>query len=72
VQETQKINIGTHDSPKYVNLGTNYTKEEIDQYTSMFKEFYDIFSWTYDDLKEYDKSIFQHIIPLKEGAKLVK
>jgi hypothetical protein len=34
VQETQKVNIGTHDSPKYINLGTSCTKEEIDQYTS--------------------------------------
>jgi hypothetical protein len=38
----------------------------------LFKEFYDIFSWTYDDLKEYDKSIFHHIIPLKEGMNPVK
>jgi hypothetical protein len=58
VQETQKINIGTHDSSKYVNLGIDYTREEMDQYTYLFKEFRDIFSWTYDDLKEYDKSIF--------------
>jgi hypothetical protein len=72
VQETQKINIGTQDSPKYVNLGTSCTEKEVDQYTTLFKEFYDVFSWTYDDLKEYDKSIFQHIIPLKEGTKSVR
>jgi hypothetical protein len=34
---TQKINIGTHDCLKYINLGTSCTKEEIDQYTSLFK-----------------------------------
>jgi hypothetical protein len=34
----------------------------------MFKEFQDIFSWIYGDLKEYYKSIFQHVIPLKEGS----
>jgi hypothetical protein len=38
----------------------------------LFKEYIDVFSWTYDDLKPYDKTIFQHIIPLKEGEKLVK
>jgi len=27
---------------------------------------------TYDDLKEYEKIIIQHIIPLKEGANLVR
>jgi hypothetical protein len=37
VQETQKINIGTHDAPKYINIGTSCTMEEIDQYTSLFK-----------------------------------
>jgi len=58
VQETQKINIGTHDSPKYLNLGTSCTTEEIDHYTSLLKEFQDIFGWTYDDLKEYDNSMF--------------
>jgi hypothetical protein len=48
-------------------LGTSCTNDE--GYTTIFKEFKDIFSWTYDYLKEYDKSIFQHTIPLKEGSK---
>jgi hypothetical protein len=43
VQEAQKINIGTLDSPKCLNLDTSCTIEEIDQYTSLFKEFQDIF-----------------------------
>jgi hypothetical protein len=67
VQETQKINIGTQDSPKYVNLDTNCTEKEVDQYTALLKEYYDVFAWTYDDLKESDKSIFQHIIPLRRN-----
>ena len=29
-------------------------------------------AWSYDDLKAYDKTIFQHIIRLREGAKPVK
>ena len=31
-----------------------------------------MFTWTYDDLKTYDKTIFQHIIPLREEENLVK
>jgi hypothetical protein len=31
-----------------------------------------MFSWTYDDLKDYEKMIFQHVISLREEAKLVK
>jgi hypothetical protein len=72
VQETRKINIGTEISPKYVNLGIDCMPEEVAQYTTLFKEYFDIFSWSYDDLKAYDKSIFQHIIPLKEGTKPFK
>jgi hypothetical protein len=68
VQETRKVNIGTDNSPKYVNLGVDCTTEEVDQYISLFKEYIDVFSWTYDDLKSYDKTIFQHIIPLREEA----
>jgi hypothetical protein len=37
VQETKKINIGTEDSPKYVNLGIDCTLEEVDPYTTLFK-----------------------------------
>jgi len=71
VQETQKINIGTLDSPKYINIGTSCTIEEIDQYTLLFKAFQDIFTWSYDDLKEYEKSIFKHVIPLKEDKNIL-
>jgi ribonuclease HI len=72
VQEMRKVNIGTDSSPKYVNLGVDCTTEEADQYVSLFKEYIDVFTWTYDDLKSYDKTIFQHVIPLREGAKPVK
>jgi hypothetical protein len=72
VQETRKINIGIDSSPKHVNLGVDCTTDEVDQYVTLFKEYLDVFLWSYDDLKEYDKTIFQHIIPLREGAKLVK
>jgi hypothetical protein len=69
VQETHKINIGTPDSPKYINLGTSCTTEEIEQYTLVVQRISGHFSWSYDDLKEYEKYIFQHVIPLKEGSK---
>jgi len=72
VQETKKINIGTKDSPKYVNLGIDCTKKEIDQYIALFKEYFDVFSWSYDDLKAYEKSILYHIIPLRERENTFK
>ena len=31
------------------------------------REFQDVFSWSYEDLKSYDTSIIQYNIPLKEN-----
>jgi hypothetical protein len=72
VQETRKLNIGTEISLKYANLGVDCTTKEVDQYVSLFKEYIDVFTWTYDYLKAHDKAIFQHIITLREEAKTVK
>ena len=51
----KKINIGTDISLKYINLGVDCTSEELDQYITLFKEYFDVFAWSYDDLKAYDK-----------------
>jgi hypothetical protein len=32
------------------------------------REFADVFSWTYEDIKTYDTSIIEHKIPLKREA----
>jgi hypothetical protein len=68
----RKVNIGTNISPKHVNLGVDCATKEVDQYISLFKEYIDVFAWTYYDLKDYDKSIFHHIIPLREEVNPVK
>jgi hypothetical protein len=72
VQEMRKINIGMDKSPKYVNLGVDCTTKEVNQFVSLFKEYIDIFSSTYDHLKSYDKTILQHIIPLRGKEKPMK
>ena len=66
------FNIGTDKSSKYVNLGVDCTPKEVDKYVSLFKEYINVFTWIYDDMKAYDKTVFQHIIPLREEAKPVK
>ena len=38
-------------------------------FMKLFREFKDVFAWTYEDLKTYDTKIIQHVIPLKEDAK---
>ena len=38
----------------------------------MMKKYTDLFSWRYEDLKEYDTSIIQHTIPINRSEKPFK
>ena len=42
------------------------------KYVELFKEFQDVFAWSYEDLKSYDTYVIQHTIPLKENQKPFK
>ena len=42
------------------------------KYIELFKEFYYVFSWSYEYLKAYDTNTIQHKIPLKENQKLFR
>jgi len=63
------VNLDTEQNPKNINLGKNSTQAERVAFIKLFREFKDVFAWTYEDLKTYDTKIIQHIIPLKEDAK---
>jgi hypothetical protein len=64
----EAANLGTEQNPKNINLGKNCTHVERATFMKLLREFKDVFAWTYEDLKTYDKRIIQHIIPLKEDA----
>jgi hypothetical protein len=63
------VNLGSEFSPQNVNLGKNCSPEERKAYIKLFKEYKDIFAWTYEDLKTYDTNIIQHVIPMKSQTK---
>ena len=42
------------------------------KYIELFKEFSDVFAWSYEDIKSYDTEITQHKIALKENQKPFK
>ena len=65
----EDVNLSTQYNPKNINLGKNCTQVKRETFMKLFREFKDIFTWTYEDLKTYDTKIIQHVIPLKEGAK---
>jgi hypothetical protein len=45
------------------------SKEDKKAYLKLFKEYQDVFAWSYQELKTYDTHIIQHTIPLKYGIK---
>jgi hypothetical protein len=61
----ETVNLGTKDNPQNINLGKGCSEQERSAFIKLFKEFKDIFSWTYDELKTFDPNIIQHIIPMK-------
>jgi hypothetical protein len=67
--DVYECNIGTEEDPKYVKLSRCLSKEKRDKYVKLLKEFSDVFSWKYEDLRTYDTSIIEHKIPLKEETK---
>jgi hypothetical protein len=55
-----------------IKLSKSLPPEKKHKYIELFKEFVDVFAWSYEDLKSYDTSIIQHKIPIKEEHKPFK
>ena len=56
------VNLGTEKNPQKINLGTNCTHSKKESFMRLFREYKDVFAWTYEDLKTYDMKIIQHKI----------
>lgn len=61
----EDVNIGTTENPKKVKFSKALPPQVKAKYISLLSSFSDVFAWDYTDLKQYDKSIIQHIIPIK-------
>lgn len=64
----EMVNLGTEKDPKNVNLGLGCSPQEKAAFVKLFKEYKDVFSWTYEDLNTFDTSIMQHVIHLEKEA----
>ena len=68
----EEYNIGTTKKPKIIKLSQSLPPNQKPKYVDLFKEFQDVFAWSYEDLKSYDTSVIQHTIPLKQNQKPFK
>ena len=55
-----------------VYIGEKCSHAEIQEYTELFKEFRDIFAWSYDEMPGIDPHIVEHEIKTYPNAKLVR
>ena len=68
----EDCNIGIGEKPKIIKLSKSLPPDQKPKYVDLFKEFQDISTWSYEDLKSYDTSVIQHTIPLKPNQKPLK
>ena len=56
-EDVEDVNIGTEAHPKIIKLSRTLSLEAKHKYISLMKEYSDVFSWSYSDIKAYDASI---------------
>ena len=71
-EDTVDFNIGTNLNSKIVKISKKLAEEERLNYVQLLKEYVDIFAWSYEDLKTYDKIIIKNKIRLQEKTNSVR
>ena len=73
ISVTISINISVNlDIVENVHIGANCSSKEIAIYTTLFKEFCDMFTQSYEEMPGIDPSIVEHEIRTYPDAKLVR
>ena len=57
---------------EHVHVGQNCSIDESEAYKALFKEFHDIFAWSYEEMPGIDPSIVVHEIKTYPTAKPVR
>ena len=53
----EECNIGSEKKPKMIKLSKTLPARIKLKYIELFKEFFDVFAWSYEDLKSYNTEI---------------
>jgi hypothetical protein len=61
------LNFGIEANPQCIKFNAQLTKETIKELQSLFKEFKEVFVWTYKDLKGIRPNLAQHKIELNSS-----
>jgi len=66
------INLGTVEDKKEIKIGASLEASVKKRVIELFKEYVDIFAWSYRDMPGLDTNIMVHRLPLKPECPLVK
>lgn len=66
--DIEEVNIRSPEHRKTINLSKSLPIEQKESYVKLFKEFIEVFAWSYADLKIYDIFIIEHRIPLEKDV----
>ena len=73
ISTTIPINISLNpDVMENIYIGANCSPKEIAIYTALFKEFHDVFVWSYEEIPGIDPSIVEHEIHTYSSGKVVQ
>ena len=73
ITQTNPIDISAKlDVIEHVHVGQNYSTDESEAYKALFKEFHDIFAWSYEEMSGIDPSIVVYKIKTYPMAKPVR
>ena len=73
ISKTTLINISkTPSKIENVLIGADCSPNEIELYTTLFKEFRDVFSWSYEEMPGIDPRIVKHEIKTYPDARPVR
>ena len=73
IEETIAINISTKENVvENIWVGKGCSPSEIEIYEALFREFRDVFAWSYDEMPGIDSSIVEHEIKMYLDIKPVR
>ncbi|XP_070039688.1 uncharacterized protein [Nicotiana tomentosiformis] len=72
VDALKEVNLGTVEEPRPIYLSALLAIDEEITYIELFKEFKDVFSWSYEEMPSLDPKVGVHHLAVKSGARPVK
>ena len=69
--QLEEVDLGTRDAPKAVYVAKEMLPKEKEATIELLKEFRDMFTWSYEDMRGLDPQLYQYQKHLSKGAKPV-